>query len=209
MKVNILTISILLTACSNPDAAPKDDAPIADEETEQARVTYRIDFGLDEEADDWFALNDDVMGGVSTGEVSYSEGSIVFDGFVSTDNNGGFVSIRSPNASYDLSDFTEIEISYRSQGHGFVMILADQNAWYEPKFELEVMPESAEWSTVTVALSEFKQYAMTGIGEVETGAVLSEEFLSDVLRIELMNTSFESGEFELEIDYIEFQGPID
>ena len=177
--------------------------------SEENLVTYRIDFGDDGVSSDWYALNDDVMGGVSYGVVRYAEDSIVFDGEVSTDNNGGFVSLRSPNSDYDLSDFTHVELAYRSYGHSFTMILAEYNAWYEPKFELEVMPESEDWTVVNVPLSEFKQVALTGIGEVETGVSLSDDVLSSILRIELMNTEFENGEFELELDYIEFQGTVD
>ena len=148
--------------------------------SEENLVTYRIDFGEDGVSSDWYALNDDVMGGVSYGVVRYAEDSIVFDGEVSTDNNGGFVSLRSPNSDYDLSDFTHVELAYRSYGHNFTMILAEYNAWYEPKFELEVMPESEDWTVVNVPLSEFKQYALTGIGEVETGVSFSDDILSSI-----------------------------
>lgn len=167
--------------------------------------TLTINFGLNDNNTEWYALNDDVMGGVSTGTVSMTDETLLFDGYVSTDNNGGFVSLRSPNEFYDFSRFSEVVFSYRSQGHSFTMILADQNAWYEPKFELEVLDESDEWITTRASLYDFKQYAMTGVGEVETGVEMSPEHLSDILRIELMNTNFESGGFELELDYIEFQ----
>lgn len=207
MKLIILPLMTLIGCTEEPNT----DSPESSQEStiDTELTTLRIDFGQDDFADSWFALNDDVMGGVSVGEVSYTDSSIVFEGEVSTDNNGGFVSLRSPNDSYDFSAYTEMVISYRATGHSFIMVLADDPAWYAPRFELEVMEENSEWSTATVSLYDFQQYAMTNIGEVETGVEMSTDYLSDVLRIELMNTAFESGPFTLEIEYIEFQGPIE
>jgi hypothetical protein len=50
---------------------------------------------------------------------------------------------------------------------------------------------------------------MTNFGEVETDVQLTETLLSEVIRIELRNSEFNNGEFQLEIDYIEFQGFLD
>jgi NADH dehydrogenase [ubiquinone] 1 alpha subcomplex assembly factor 1 len=200
-----LPIAILfLSACSHTS----NQRPTAESfEEEKNLQTMRIDFGQEAENPDWFALNDDVMGGVSVGVVALTESSVIFEGEVSTDNNGGFVSLRSPMNAYDLSPYTDVVIAYRGEGQDFTMVLADNPAWYMPKFESKVIEESSEWTTSTVSLYDFTQYAMTNYGEVETGEEMSPGLLSDVIRIELMNSAFESGEFWLEIDYIEFQGP--
>jgi hypothetical protein len=44
----------------------------------------------------WFVQNDTVMGGVSSSSVSLDDGAMVFSGILSTDNNGGFTSVRGP-----------------------------------------------------------------------------------------------------------------
>ena len=54
-------------------------------------------------------VNDNVMGGELTGVVDYLDTVAVFEGTVSTDNNGGSI-IGSPVADYDLFPFTEVEI---------------------------------------------------------------------------------------------------
>ena len=46
--------------------------------------SFRIDFGEDGDTD-WFALNDDVMGGVSTSNTYLGEETILFSGEVSRD----------------------------------------------------------------------------------------------------------------------------
>ena len=89
------------------------------------------------------------------------------------------------------------------------MILADQAVWYMPEFKHELFPINDGWTTVTTSLSEFTQYKMTNYGEIATDVDLSEELLSEVIRIELRNSEFTNGDFQLEIDYIEFQGFVD
>ena len=50
---------------------------------------------------------------------------------------------------------------------------------------------------------------MSGYGDRETGAEMTPEYLSEVLRIDLMNKEFADGDFVLEVDYIEFRGYVD
>ena len=193
-------ISAIFVACGTSDVVPEEVV-----EPEKNMFSMRIDFGEDGDAN-WFPLNDDVMGGVSTSSMQSTEKTILFTGEVSTDNNGGFVSLRSPNGEYELEDYTQVEVSYKSSGQDFMMILADHAAWYMPEFRHEVLPTSEEWTTVTIPLSDFTQYKMTNFGEIETDEELTSDALSEVIRIELRNSEFTDGDFQLEIDYIEFQG---
>lgn len=178
-------------------------------DVEQQLVTMRIDFGQADGSLDWAPVNDTVMGGESVGVAEYTENAVLFEGVVSTENNGGFVSLRSPVAEYDLSAFTEVEIAYRAQGHNFKMVLADRVAWWMPTFEAEIITTTDEWTTTTVSLYDFQQYEMTGYGDDPTGEPMTAEMLAQTVRIDLMNTAFSDGEFELEVDYIEFRGPVD
>ena len=84
-------VSTILIACGTSDVVPEEVV-----EPEKNMFSMRIDFGADGDAN-WFPLNDDVMGGVSTSSMQSTEKTILFTGEVSTDNNGGFVSLRSPN----------------------------------------------------------------------------------------------------------------
>ena len=199
--MRFITLGFLAVGCAETAITETTDLT-----TDVAEMTkLRIDFGESDGAD-WFVLNDDVMGGVSTSEVYATDTTVVFEGEVSTDNNGGFVSFRSPNNEYDLSQYSQIEVSYISEGHDFTMILADQMMWYMPEFKHEVFPIENEWTTAVTSLYDFKQYQMTGYGETETDVEMSDEVLSEVIRLELRNSEFASGAFRLEIDYIEFQG---
>ena len=44
----------------------------------------------------WTTVNDPVMGGMSTSEVTFGDGGLVFSGNISLENNGGFASARGP-----------------------------------------------------------------------------------------------------------------
>jgi len=54
-----------------------------------------FDFTTPGDVDGWQAVNDTVMGGVSSGELAWSDGMLVFTGELSLDNGGGFASMRS------------------------------------------------------------------------------------------------------------------
>ncbi len=204
--MNTIIPFLLLIGCTENLSPQGENAQDMSQEVQENYITERFDFGTVDGEEEWFALNDDVMGGVSVGEVSWTQDTLVFEGEVSTDNNGGFVSLRSPTDSYDFSDFTEVVVSYRAEGHDFSMVLANHSAWYRPKFEHRMISPSSEWTTTVVNLSEFKQYEMTGYGDVETGVELSEQHLSNIIRMEFINSEFEGGDFRLEIDYVEFRG---
>ena len=64
-----LAVSCLMVACAEPEAEV-DEAPV-EEMPELSDAALVVDFGLAGERS-WFAVNDTVMGGVSEGEVSYS-----------------------------------------------------------------------------------------------------------------------------------------
>lgn len=203
MKPGLL-LSALLVGCNTIQENQYD----VNTDVEQQMITMRIDFGQEDGSLDWEPVNDNVMGGESIGVAEYTDSAVLFEGRVSTENNGGFVSLRSPVAAYDLSDFTEVEISYRAQGHNFKMVLADRVAWWLPTFEAEIITSTEEWTTTTVSLYDFEQYEMTGYGDASTGEPMTVEMLSQIVRIDLMNTEFADGDFLLEVDYIEFRGPV-
>ena len=61
--------------------------------TVMAQILY--DFNSESKLENWFIVNDDVMGGVSKSKLFLDdEGNGVFKGRISTLNNGGFASVR-------------------------------------------------------------------------------------------------------------------
>ena len=57
-----------------------------------AQILY--DFNTESKLENWFTVNDDVMGGVSKSKLFLDALNGVFQGRISTLNNGGFASVR-------------------------------------------------------------------------------------------------------------------
>ena len=55
-----------------------------------------VDFADAGEVAAWRTVNDPVMGGLSTSQVGFGDGGMVFSGTISLENNGGFASARGP-----------------------------------------------------------------------------------------------------------------
>lgn len=55
--------------------------------------SMNLDMTAQEESEYWQAINDNVMGGVSQGNIHFSDNYAVFSGEISLENNGGFTSV--------------------------------------------------------------------------------------------------------------------
>ena len=67
----------------------------ADEPTSGPDVVL-VDFNNAGDVAAWTTINDPVMGGRSTSQVTFADGGLVFSGAISLENNGGFASTRGP-----------------------------------------------------------------------------------------------------------------
>ena len=79
----------------------------------------------------WGALDDVVMGGVSASNFKIVGNVAVFSGNVSTDNNGGFTSVRSRNFNppLDLAGYEGIEIRLKGDGKRYKFIARCEGKW--------------------------------------------------------------------------------
>ncbi len=79
------------------------------------------DFADPEEQSLWYALNDPVMGGRSSGGPSFQDGVLVFSGRTDT-NGGGFASIRRPIPEGSLRDATGVRLRVRGDGRAYEVL---------------------------------------------------------------------------------------
>ena len=76
-----------------------------------------FDFTNDADAAIWDSVDDVVMGGVSRSAFRLVGGGIgVFEGVLSLEHGGGFASVRSQPAQFDLSAYDGLEIRVRGDG---------------------------------------------------------------------------------------------
>ncbi|MFT6036560.1 MAG: NADH dehydrogenase [ubiquinone] 1 alpha subcomplex assembly factor 1 [Marivirga sp.] len=161
--------------------------------------SYKIDFTTAELAD-WYIVNDGVMGGLSSGKAQITDEGFLFFGTVSLRNNGGFTSLRSVYREYDLQEFTEVEVRYKSTGLQQALQFSVNERFYVPNYKVH-LPNSEQWVIKRFKLSEVQQYRL---GDA-TGAYLTKGVLDDIIRISFITDEKKGGEFSLEVDYISFQ----
>ncbi len=104
----------------------------------------------------WGALDDVVMGGVSASEVRLVDGAALFTGTVSTDNSGGFASIRTRNfePAIDLSNFTGIELRLKGDGNRYKFLIRDDDKWDSIAYSHSFDTATGEWITVRIPFAE-------------------------------------------------------
>jgi len=77
--------ALLVASCANTEAAPG---------TPASSITL-VDLTDPAAVAGWTTVNDPVMGGKSTSQVTFGDGALQFSGDISLQNNGGFASARS------------------------------------------------------------------------------------------------------------------
>ena len=113
-----------------------------------------IDFAAAGEADRWFSVNDNVMGGVSSGQLDADTQAGVFHGITSLQNNGGFASVRRHLASAELAGCRTLILMVKGDGREYQLRLRQQRsrsaiAWRHS------FTTSSDWQRVVMPLADF------------------------------------------------------
>lgn len=159
----------------------------------------KIDFS-DDQPDGWYVLNDGVMGGLSKGKLTETDEGVVFFGRVSLENNGGFTSYRGPWKQYDLTEYEEVTIRYRSEGMRLAFVMETSQRFWIPNYKVN-LANSDEWVTQTYKLEDFKQYRLGNL----TGESFTESIKEDIIRIGFITDEKRAGDFKFEVAYVEFR----
>jgi NADH dehydrogenase [ubiquinone] 1 alpha subcomplex assembly factor 1 len=115
-----------------------------------------FDFNSDVSVLAWRAVNDTVMGGVSSSRMEQSiDGKAVFTGNVSLENNGGFASVRGPQIQKPLGEFEGIAVRIRGDGKRYNCGLRTddlfESAIHQASFDTKV----AEWQLLKIPFTDF------------------------------------------------------
>lgn len=162
-------------------------------------ITY--DFGASKDGSNWLIINDGVMGGRSIGEAYLTNDSILFQGEISFENNGGFASIRSYPKRIDLSSAEFIELRYRLTGLNFALMLEENRRFWMPYYSYELETTDNEWVTMKIPVNGLKE---TRLGDF-TGKTLGEARSKEFFRLGFISKEKKADSFNLEIDYIAIQ----
>jgi NADH dehydrogenase [ubiquinone] 1 alpha subcomplex assembly factor 1 len=100
----------------------------------------------------WRTLNDAVMGGVSSSTIEINkEGKGVFKGDVSTENNGGFASVRY-SSSIDVGDSKSINIRLKGDGKNYQFRIKNSASDFESY--ITTFSTSGKWQTIEIKLND-------------------------------------------------------
>ena len=154
-------------------------------------------FESDECLEAWTSVNDGVMGGVSKGGFSRSEqGTLIFKGELSLENNGGFSSIRMKPTELNLSGMSALVVKAKGDGRTYWLELRVANQMAASSYRAYLPTTAAEWKEIRVPLADFKLQAFgreLPIKALDPAAVASVGFtLADK----------KAGAFELEIESV-------
>ena len=106
-------------------------------------------------ADAWFVVNDGVMGGLSSSEmVVTADGTGLFAGRLSLENNGGFASVRTAVRS-DLTAFRGLVLRVRGDGRTYEVRLRTDDRFDGIAYRAEFDTEPGEWMTVVLPFDRF------------------------------------------------------
>ena len=146
--------------------------------------------------DNWNIVNDDVMGGISTSYLSVSDGkSLIFNGNLSLENNGGFASSRLSLSKKSLIGVKSFSMKIKGDGNSYKLRLSQDNrrASYSANFK----SINDEWIEVNIPIEDFKA-TWRGYTYSDYPSIDSERINSLGLQI----SDKQEGEFKLEIRHI-------
>jgi hypothetical protein len=112
------------------------------------------DFNATKSTDSWYVVNDGVMGGLSKGKIAMNqEGNAVFQGYVTTENNGGFTSVRHSFSKKDVSRFKAVKLRLKGDGKTYQFRMkADEDQSYSYVQEFKT---TGDWETITIPFNSF------------------------------------------------------
>ncbi len=113
-----------------------------------------FDFSNTKNTSNWYVVNDGVMGGLSKGTMTINDaGNGLFKGYVTTENNGGFSSIRYAFNEMDVSKFKHVIVRLKGDGKSYQFRIkknSSQRYSYITSFKT-----SGEWETIKMPFSDF------------------------------------------------------
>jgi hypothetical protein len=168
--------------------------------------TYEIAQG--ELSQTWGAVDDVVMGGVSDSRLMPGGEGAIFSGNVSTDNSGGFASVRTRNfePGLNLSDYRGIELKVKGDGQRYKFLMRSDLGWDSVAFAHSFDTVANEWITVQVPFTQmipvFRARTLENVSLNSQTIRSLQLMLSKFEYDRTLNPKFTPGQFSLTIAWI-------
>ena len=144
----------------------------------------------------WSIVNDDVMGGISNSSILINnEKNLLFKGYLSLENNGGFASSRLDIRQDNLKGVKFFKIKLKGDGKIYKLRLRQQNT--RASYSCDFKSKKNEWLIVTLPVENFKPtwrgYSYSNYPDLN---------LDKINSLSLHISDKQEGRFNLEIEYI-------
>ena len=147
----------------------------------------------------WYVVNDSVMGGVSNSQVNQTAKSLIFEGNISLENNGGFASIRT-ELNTQSQNTKAIAVRVKGDGQTYQLRLRTTNYLDGAAYTHSFKTVKNEWVDINFAPSDF---TLTYRGRVlEQQPIID---FDDIKQLGFMIAGKQEGKFKLEVGKIEFK----
>ena len=148
-------------------------------------------------ADEWQAVNDGVMGGISDGRFRITtDKTMEFFGTLSLENNGGFASVRSRERNLGLKPGDTILLRARGDGRQYSLNLYVPGRMTAFSYRAMFSTTKDEWIEIRMPLDSF---VPTSFGQVMDGPPLDP---GSVHALGLLLSDKNDGPFRLEAAWI-------
>jgi hypothetical protein len=163
-------------------------------------MNTKLIFNFHENVDiqNWKVVDDTVMGGESFGKFKLSdEGHGLFSGYVTTENNGGFSSLRHDFDPLSVKGYKKVIITLKGDGKNYQFrVKASPSDYYS---YIKEFSTSGEWEEIVIPLNEM--YA-----SFRGRALNMPNFSSDTIsEITFLIGNKRKENFELLLDKIELE----
>lgn len=175
----------------------------------QAGILFDFSQPIDSLGQVWGALDDVVMGGVSASTLQLHAGAARFTGLVSTDNSGGFASVRTRNFEppLNLGGYTGIELRVKGDGQRYKFLVRDEETWDSVAYTTSFDTVAGEWLTVRLPFAQmipvFRAKTVNSSRSLNPAQIRSLQLMLSKFEYDgALNPHFKPGEFELWVQTI-------
>ncbi|MBK1987406.1 CIA30 family protein [Sphaerospermopsis aphanizomenoides BCCUSP55] len=161
----------------------------------------------------WGALDDVVMGGVSSSNFQILEKTALFAGNVSTANSGGFASVRTKNFSptINLSGYAGVKLRVKGDGQRYKIFLRTESTWDGIGYSYSFDTIANTWIDITIPFVNltpvFRAKSVKDCPPIDASKVCSFQLMLSKFEYDgALNPKFNPGSFALELESIKAYG---
>lgn len=154
----------------------------------------------------WGALDDVVMGGVSASSFQMQDSAALFTGTVSTENSGGFASVRTRNFDppLNLTGHSGIELRLKGDGQRYKFLVRDEDSWDSLAYTYSFDTVPNQWIEVRIPFNlmspVFRAKTVADAKGLNTARIRSLQLMLSKFEYNgALNPNFQPGEFRLSV----------